>query len=72
MSEPVEGAAQRRAGAPWREVDTGAGGPVMVCPGCWPEVAAEVLSRPDVEVRVLDERPAWARCGVCDPEDDVC
>ena len=57
--------------APWREVDTGAGGPAMVCPGCWPDVAAEVRSRRGVEVRVLDERPAWARCGVCDPE-DVC
>ena len=57
--------------APWGEVDADAGAPVIVCPGCWPEVAARVKNRCGVEVRMLDERPAWARCGVCDPE-DVC
>ena len=66
---------EKRAGpqpaAPWREVDADVGAPVIVCPGCWPEMAARVKNGPGVEVRVLDERPAWARCGVCDPE-DVC
>lgn len=71
MSERSEGAEQRLATAPWREVDTGAGGPVMVCPGCWPDAAADVRSRRGVEVRVVGERPEWARCAACDPE-QVC
>ena len=66
---------EKRAGpqpaAPWREVDVDASAPVSVCPGCWPEMAERLKNRSGVEVRVLDERPAWARCGVCDPE-DVC
>lgn len=68
MSQPFEGAGQTLAAAPWREVDAGAGGPVMVCPGCWPDIAAEVRSRCGGEVRVVGERPEWARCAVCDPE----
>ena len=71
MSEPLEGAGHRPPDAPWHEVDTGAGAPVMVCPGCWPDVASEVRSRPGVEVRVLGERPEWVQCAVCDPE-QVC
>ena len=71
MSEPFEGAEQRLAATPWHEVDAGADGPVMVCPGCWPEVAARLRDRSGVEVRVLDERPEWTRCAVCDPE-QVC
>lgn len=71
MSERFEDAGQPRTGSPWREVDTGAGGPVMVCPGCWPDVAVAVLGRRGVEVRVVGERPEWARCAACDPE-QVC
>ena len=55
----------------WREVNPESGDPVFICPRCWPEVAAEWRSRPDVTVRKLRPRPAWARCGACEPE-DVC
>ena len=65
------GAGSRRSDAPWREVDAGTGAPEFVCPKCWPEMAARAGSRSGVEVRVLDARPAWARCAVCDPE-QVC
>ena len=53
MSRPFEGDGQALAAAPWREVDAGAGGPVMVCDGCRPDVAAELRSRCSVEVRVV-------------------
>ena len=59
-------AGPRPAATVWREVDAGTGAPVFVCPHCWPEMAARGLS--GVEARVLDERPDWARCAVCDPE----
>ena len=52
----------------WRAVDPEVGDPVVVCPGCWPRVAASWRARVDVTVRTLEPRPAWARCGVCDPE----
>ncbi len=71
VSEPFEGAGQRLAAAPGREVETDAGGPVIVCPGCWPDVEARMRGGSGVEVRVLGERPEWARCAVCDPE-QVC
>ena len=45
-----------------------AGEPVFVCAACWPALEAEWRSRTGVTVRVLRRRPAWARCGVCDPE----
>ena len=56
------------AGARWHEVDPEAGDPVVVCPRCWPLVAASWRARADVTVLTLGPRPAWARCGVCDPE----
>ena len=56
---------------PWREVDTGAGAPVIVCHACWPQTAERLRGQSGVEVRVLYERPEWARCAVCDPE-QVC
>ena len=49
--------------ARWHEVD-----PVVICPQCWPLMAASWRARLDVTVRTLGPRPAWARCGVCDPE----
>ena len=63
-----KGAGSRRSDAPWREVDAGTGAPEFVCPECWSEMAARVRGRSGVEVRVLDERPGWARCAACDPE----
>ena len=68
MSQPLEGDGQTPAATPWREVDAGTGAPVIVCPACWPQVAAQLRDRPGVEVRLLDGRPEWARCAVCDPE----
>ena len=65
MSRPFEGDGQALAAAPWREVDTGAGGPVMVLTGAdqtWP---AELRSRCSVEVRV---GRSGLRCAVCEPE----
>ena len=56
------------AAAVWRTVDPEAGDPVVVCPACWPRVAASWRARVDVTVRTLEPRPAWARCGMCDPE----
>ena len=32
------------------------------------DAAASWRARVDVTVRTLEPRPAWARCGVCDPE----
>ena len=55
--------------AAWREPDPESGDPVFVCPRCWPAVAARRRSRADATVREPGPRPAWARCGVCEPED---
>ena len=52
----------------WRAVEPEAGGPAYVCAACWPAVEAQWRARAGVTVRVLLRRPAWARCGVCDPE----
>ena len=52
----------------WREVDPESGGPVFVCPRCWPKVEAGWRARADIAVRKLGARPRWARCGVCEPE----
>ena len=52
----------------WRAVEPEMGEPVFVCAACWPAVEAEWGARSGVTVRVLRRRPAWARCGVCDPE----
>lgn len=68
MSQPLGGDGQTPAATPWREVDAGAGAPVVVCPACWPQTAARLRDRSGVEVRLLDERLEWARCAVCDPE----
>jgi len=54
--------------AGWRVADPEVGDPVFVCPSCWPAVAAYWRDRADATVRVVGRRPAWARCGVCDPE----
>ncbi len=69
MSGAAQPATPKRGA--WRAVDPEMGDLVFVCPGCWPEVAAEWRARRDVTVRKLAARPRWARCGVCDPE-DVC
>ncbi len=53
------------AGA-WRVLEPEMGDLAVVCPGCWPEMARQVGA--DVTVRVLGQRPEWARCGMCDPE----
>ena len=58
----------RIADGPWRCVEPEAGGPVFVCPSCWPLVAAYWEEREDATVRTLAERPEWARCGLCEPE----
>ena len=63
--EPVETPATRGR---WRAVEREGGGPAFVCAACWPAVEAEWGARTGVTVRVLRRRPAWARCGVCDPE----
>ncbi len=63
----VEAKSAAAAGAAWREVDPEAGGPVFVCPACWPRVAAYWRTREDVTLRELASRPEWARCGVCEP-----
>ncbi len=68
MSQPLEGDGQTLAAAPWREVDAGTDAPVIVCSACWPQTAARLRGRRGVAVRLLDERPEWARCAVCDPE----
>ena len=39
----------------------------VVCPRCWPLMRASL--GPGVTVRILGERPADARCAVCDPDD---
>ena len=39
------------AGARWHEVDPEAGDPVVICPQCWPLVAASWRARLDVTVR---------------------
>lgn len=54
--------------AGWRAADPEDGDPVFVCPWCWPAVAAYWRDRADATVRVVGRRPAWARCGLCDPE----
>ena len=70
MSGAASGTARKAAEAgPWRAVDPETGDLVLVCPGCWPEVAACWRGRADVTVRRLRRRPAWARCAVCEPED---
>ena len=51
----------------WRAVEPEAGEPAYFCAACWPAVEAEWEARPGAAVRVLRRRPAWARCGVCDP-----
>ena len=56
------------AAALWRVVDPEAGDPVVVCPECWPQMAALWRARVNMTVRTLEPRPAWARCRVCDPE----
>ena len=61
-------AGPRPAPTLWREVDACTGAPEIVCPACWPEMAVRLRDRPGVEVRLLDGRPEWARCAVCDPE----
>ena len=68
MSPAAEQTAVEPDPAGWRVVDPEAAEPVVVCPLCWPLVAAYWLGRADATVRVLGPRPAWARCGVCDPE----
>ena len=52
----------------WRAVEPEAGDPRFVCASCWPLAETQWRGRTDVTVRVLRRRPAWARCGVCDPE----
>ena len=71
MSAGFGGAAEAVDAAGWRAVDPEMGDLVLVCPRCWPDVAACWRDRADVTVRELGPQPAWARCGVCDPE-DVC
>lgn len=39
----------------------------LVCARCWPAVSASLGS--GVTVRILGERPAGARCALCDPDD---
>ena len=56
------------AAAGWRMVEFEAGDPAFICPGCWPAVAAYWWEWPDATVRVVGQRPEWARCGVCNPE----
>ena len=71
MTGPGRGTETTPAGdaaAGWRMVDPEAGDPLVVCPACWPLVAASWRACVDVTVRTLEPRPAWARCGVCDPE----
>ena len=63
--ETVEPPAAR---GPWRAVEPEAGEPAYVCAACWPLVEGQWRARAGVTVRVLRRRPAWARCGVCDPE----
>ena len=67
-TERVGETAGKPDGAGWRVVDPEAGGPVFVCPGCWPAVASYWRDRTDATVRVVGPRPEWARCGICDPE----
>ena len=52
--------------AAWRALEPEMGDLAFVCPGCWPEMARQIGA--DVTVRVLGQRPEWARCGMCDPE----
>ena len=71
MNAPPVGSGETTAGPDaggWRVADPEAGDPLFVCPSCWPAVAEYWRSRADAMVRVLGPRPAWARCGVCDPE----
>ena len=63
--EPVETPPARGR---WRAVEPETGEPVFICAACWPAVEAAWRRRAGVTVRVLRRRPAWARCGVCDPE----
>ena len=70
-TERTGGKAAKRRAAAWRVADPEAGDPVFVCPSCWPAVAAYWRKRSDATVRVVGRRPAWVRCGVCDPE-QVC
>ena len=67
-SGTADGATGEPVAAVWRVADLEAGDPVVVCPACWPAVAPYWRSRADATVRLLGARPAWARCGVCDPE----
>ena len=68
MTAAAEQRAPEPDGGGWRVADPEAGGPVFVWPSCWPAVEEYWLARADATVRVLGPRPAWARCGVCDPE----
>ncbi len=52
--------------AAWRALEPELGDVAFICPGCWPELARQVGA--GVTVRVLGQRPDWARCGMCDPE----
>ena len=59
----------KRAASAWREVVEPATGRAMfICPRCWPEAGAYWRARPNATVRVLDNRPNWAQCAVCDPD----
>ena len=57
-----------RSAGRWRSVEPETGDPAFVCPSCWPLVAPYWEEREDVTLRTLAERPAWARCGLCEPE----
>ena len=52
--------------AAWRALEPELGDVAFICPGCWPELARQAGA--GVTVRVLGQRPDWARCGMCDPE----
>ena len=60
---------ETRLDTAWREVvDPGTGGPMFICPKCWPEAGAYWRARPNATVRTVGVRPNWAQCAVCDPE----
>ena len=59
----------RPSGGSWRAVvgDLEDARYEFVCPRCWPLAPASL--GPGVTVRILGERPADARCALCDPDD---
>ena len=59
----------RPLSGPWRAVvgDLDDARYMVVCPRCWS--LRSVSLGPGVTVRVLGERPADARCAVCEPDD---